>query len=309
MFTYVPFSYDELNFAEGTYTPSEVKNIDNYTYWYWVRSLLQRLTSVLEFNFPDNLSAESKDFIIYCLFMRGYVVCFNDKKFGFSMMNCTLNGFDFYYQPTEALVTNPALSKTFTIHKDCELIKLTPDYHGVWDVVNYYAEKLANMSCAFDMTVENSKVAYVLSGKTKSARESLKKIVDKISKGISTIIFDSRVMDTSKDIEPFSWLTRNAKDSYIGNDMLQDIQTVLNMFDREIGIPTIPYQKKERMIEYESKSALIDASSRITTWMNCLNESINNVNAMFGTDISVEQRIDVQELAAAPEGVGGEENE
>ena len=32
-------------------------------------------------------------------------------------------------------------------------------------------------------------------------------------------------------------------------DKLRDIQTVLNSFDNEIGIPTVPYEKKERMVE------------------------------------------------------------
>lgn len=294
MLNYAPYSYSELNLMNGIYTPSETHNADDFVYWYWFRCLFQRATSIIDVKLPETFRAEDIDFFYYCLFKYGYVVFFNSTKFGFCFQPCTLNGFDFYYQPTDAIVTNPALTDSLElkIHQNCELLKLTPDYLGVFDIIDYYAKKLANMSTSFDMTVENSKVAFVLSGKTKSAIQTLKKIVDKISQGITTIVFDARVVKPSEDVEPFTWLTRNAKDSYVGNQLLQDFQTVLNMFDREIGIPTIPYEKKERMVDFESKSAIIDSSSRLSTWMKTLQASIDDVNQMFNADISFDARLD-----------------
>lgn len=294
MFKFAPYGYEDLNLVDGTYFPSEVHNEDDYTYWYWFRSLFQRASSTLEFNLPDSWTAEAKDFFYYCLFKYGFVAVFNDDTQGLIFQPCNLYGFDVYYQPTNAIVTNPALESSIdlTLHQDCELIKLTPDYLGIWDIINFYAEKLANMSCSIDMNVENSKTAFVLSGKTKSARETLKKIFDKISHGVATIIFDSTCVNPKGDIEPFTWLTRNVKDSYVGNQLLQDMQTILNMFDREVGIPTIPYEKKERMVDFESRSAIIDASSRLATWQESLQESIDKVNVMFNLSISFDSRID-----------------
>ena len=309
MFNCRPYGYSELNLIEGTYSPSEIHNTDNYAYWYWVRSLFLRVSSVLEFDLPNNWTSEAKDFFYYCLFKYGFVVIFNDDDKGISFQPCTLYGYDFYYQPTRATVTNPALNTSLelTLHEEGELIKLSPDYLGVWDAIDFYAEKLANMCCSFDMTCENSKVAFVFAGKTKSARETIKKILDKISKGVTTVVADSTVASPNgKDAEPFTWLTRNAKDSYIGTDLLQDIQTVLNMFDREIGIPTIPYQKKERMVDFESKSALLDATSKITTWKRTLKSSIENVNKLFGTSISVKIRADEVTDSLPDNSEGGE---
>ncbi len=294
MFQYAPYSYAELNLMNGTYTPSEVHNKDDFVYWYWFRSLFQRATSIIDVKLPATFKAEEKDFFYYCLFKYGYVVFFDSTEFGFCFQPCTLTGFDFYYQPTDAIVTNPALTESveLKIHENCELFKLSPDYLGVFDIIDYYAKKLANMSCSLDMTIENSKVAFVLSGKTRSAIQTLKKIVDKISQGIKTIVFDSRVVKPNEDVEPFTWLTRNAKDSYVGEDLLKDMQTTLNMFDREIGIPTIPYEKKERMVDFESKAAIIDSSSRLATWIKTIESSINDINTMFGTDITFDTRID-----------------
>ena len=308
MFNYIPYGYDELNLIEGTYTPSEAKNRDNFAYYYWLRSLFHRASSTLEFTLPDNWSTEAKQFFMYCLLRYGYVVVFDNSEngMGISFQPCTLSGeYDFYYQPTKAIISNPKLSKIVTLHEDAELIKLTPDYLGVWDILDYYAIKLSNISCSIDMTLENSKLAFVFAGRTKSARETIKKIFDKISKGITAIAFDSTVASPEKDIEPFTWLNRNVKDSYIGDRLLQDAQTIINMFDREIGIPTIPYQKKERMVEFESESALIDSSSRLSVWLKSLEYSIENVNAMFNTNISVKSRIDLNTLDIME---GGEPN-
>lgn len=294
MFNYAPYSYQELNLVNGTFTPSETHNADDYVYWYWFRCLFQRATSILDFQFPEEFKAEEIDFFYYCLFKYGFVVFFKSDKFGFCFQPCTLTGFDFYYQPTNAIVTNPAMTESLElkIHENCELLKLSPDYLGVFDIIDYYAKKLANMSCSLDMTIENSKVAFVLSGKTKSAIQTLKKIVDKISQGITTIVFDSRVVKPSEDVEPFTWLTRNARDSYVGEELLKDMQTILNMFDREIGIPTIPYEKKERMVDFESKSAIIDSSSRLSTWINSIESSVKDINDMFGTNITFDSRFD-----------------
>lgn len=310
MFNYAPYSYQELNLVNGTFTPSETHNADDYVYWYWFRCLFQRATSILDFQFPEEFKAEEIDFFYYCLFKYGFVVFFKSDKFGFCFQPCSLTGFDFYYQPTNAIVTNPAMTESLElkIHENCELLKLSPDYLGVFDIIDYYAKKLANMSCSLDMTIENSKVAFVLSGKTKSAIQTLKKIVDKISQGITTIVFDSRVVKPSEDVEPFTWLTRNARDSYVGEELLKDMQTILNMFDREIGIPTIPYEKKERMVDFESKSAIIDSSSRLSTWINSIESSVKDINDMFGTNITFDSRFDnIESLLNIDD--GGDENE
>ena len=306
---YAPYSYSELNLVDGTYSPSEVHNVDDYTYWYWFRSLYQRAASTLDFQLPDEWTAEAKDFFVYCLMKYGKVAVFESAQFGLSFNPCTLFGFDLYYQPTDALITNPALNDSLELklHKDCELIKLTPDYLGIFDIIDFYAQKIANASTSVDMTLENSKLAFIVAGKTKSAINTLKKVFDKISKGITSIVFDGRCVDSKADIEPITWLTRDVKSSYIGTDLIQDTQTILNMFDREIGIPTVPYQKKERMVEYESKSAMLDSSSRLATWLNSLESSIEAVNNMFGLSISVEARINEDDFEPAVEGGDSDE--
>lgn len=285
MLDYIP--YRTQNLLDGARSPSSIYK-GSYAYIFWCRALFQRLLSTIEFKLPDNWN-RARDFFEATLFTRGYLAVFDSREFGISFQPCQLSGYDFYYQPTEAIVSNPKLSQTFTIGEDCSLIRLTNDYSGCWDIVDYYATKLATLDSAIDMSLINSKFAYVFAAKNKAGAAAVKMIFDKINKGEPTIVYDKTVTDGLGDEEPFEFIDRQSlKNSYITSDLLNDFQTLLNQFDTEIGIPTVPGEKRERMIQDEAQSKFADASSRITLWNECLSNSIDEVNKMFGTDISFE---------------------
>lgn len=277
--------YQMQNLFDGTHIPSAVK-YDSVAYAFWCRALFQRLCSVVEFDLPENWK-RAKDFFEACLFGRGFVCVFNSKEFGISFQPCTLYGYDFYYQPTQAIVSNPKLSQTFTIGKDCSLIKITNDFSGVVDIVAYYASALAQMSGARDMSIINSKFAYVFGAKNKAAAQAVKQIFDNINKGEPLVVYDKKLIEGIGDEEPFEFIDRNGlKNSYLVTDILNDMSSLLKDFDNEIGIPTMPPEKRERMITDEVTSRNADTSARITLWNECLTNSIKDVNKMFGTDIS-----------------------
>lgn len=291
---YMPKNYAQLNAIEGMYSPSVIKPYNNKAFEYWERSLFQRACSTLEFELPPEWGGEVRDFFYYCLFKLGYIVVFDERESGVIFQPCNLRGQNLFYQPTKALISNPAFKKSFTktIGKDCELIKLTPDYMGIWDIIAYYAEKLSSLDSAINMSIINNKFAYVLGAKNKAAAEALKKVLSKINKGEPAVIVDSTIFKQdgqSKDT-PIDLLERpGLKQSYITSDQLMDFQTILNNFDAEVGIPTIPYHKKERMVTSEAESRMIDSTSRSLIWFRTLEASIDKVNKMFNLNISVEQ--------------------
>ena len=280
---YAPLNYDNINMSAGRFSPSTIKNHNNISFWFWSRSLFQRAQSVIDFEVPDSWEGKVKDFFAYCLFKYGYIAVFYDDNFGISFQPCTLNGYDFYYQPTDAIVSNPKLQKTFTIGTDCELVKLTPDYYGCWDIIDYYAEKLSLLDVAINTSIVNSKFAFLLGAKTKGSAQALKKMLDLVNKGDPAVIYDSRIFDDaqSKDTPFQTWFRENLKQNYITSDLLQDFQTLINDFDREIGIPTIPYQKKERLVQSEAESTEIDAKARSIVWIDTLNSSIKEVKKLY----------------------------
>lgn len=288
--SYIPLNYENINLLAGHYSPNTVKIGNNDAFDYWVRSLFQRAQSVIKIeNLPEEWDGSVKDFLYYCLFRFGYVAMFNNLKFGRCFQPCGLNGFDFYYQPTKAIITNPKLKVDLKIHEECEILKLTPDYRGIWDIIERYAEKLSLIDPALNMALINAKYSLILGSSTKAGANFLKKVVDKVNEGNPAVIFDSSVQLPKDPVTKEDAITdlsrKDIKNTYIGADLLQDASTILNNFDSEIGIPTIPYQKKERMVTDEAQSKIVDSTSRSLIWIDTMNESFKLINEMLGTNM------------------------
>ena len=290
---FYPLNYDQINLIEGTYTPSAIKNRNNASFDFWVRALFERAQSSIEFELPDFWQGDITDFWYYCLFKFGYL-CITDltkndrpdaRAIGMCFNPCGLTGRNFYYGPTTAILSNPLLNDSLelTIGQQCSIIKLTPSYMGIWDIIEFYADKLSNLDNAINMSIINNKFAYILAGKTKGAVAALKKMMDKINQGIPAVFLDHRVMnDRETKDTPFQFLQRdNLKQSYLTTDQLHDLHTILNDFDAEIGIPSAPNDKKERETEYESKSKIADGLSRLLTWKRCLNSSFAATKKLY----------------------------
>lgn len=302
---YCPYNYTEINCFDGHFSPSMVKSMNNASFAFWQRSLFQRACSTLDFTLPEEWEGNTRDFFYYCLFRFGYIGIFYLPEIGFTFQPVTLKGKGWYYQYTGAVVSNPNLPEgvpqDFIIGKDIEILKLTPDYMGIWDIISYYAEKLATMDNAINMSIINNKLAYILGAKTKAAAEALKKVLDKINSGEPSVVVDYLLANDMKDKEmPFQFLERSSlKNNYILSDQLTDFQSILNAFDAEIGIPSLPYQnKKERMISDEATMKTIDGAARMITWKSTLESSLKVINEHFGNygKISVKFRYDPEEM-------------
>lgn len=290
--SYIPMNYQNINITYGSYQPNDIQ-LNAGSVDYWERVLFQRACYSIILDTQDVFDGRSKNFLFYCLFKYGYVPIWKDDRYGLVFNPAGLKGYNIYYQPTTCVVANPVFKKTkyLEIGKDCELIQLTPDYRGIWDTISYYANKLATIDPAIDVAITNSKVPFILYGRTKAARESLKKLVDSINKGLSSIFVDSRLTDNADGKCPVEMLDRpHLKETYLTDKILQDRMTLMQEFDREIGISTVPYQKKERMTEYESSSSIEESQARVTIWVECLNESFKQVNEKYGTNFSAERR-------------------
>ena len=301
---YTPLNYQQINVAAGSYTPSDVKSYNNKTFAFWERALFQRAQSVLDFEVPSEWDGKVKDFFLYCLFKYGFVCISKNDEFGQFFQPCTLSGYDFYYQPTKAIIANPKLSAELKIDEECSLLKLTPDYMGAWDVIWYYAEKLSILDNAINMSLINNKFAFFLGARNKGAGQALKKMLDLVNQGEPAVVYDMKLLNDPTDKEmPFQqWSRDNLKNSYLTTDQLMDFQTLINNFDAEVGIPTIPYQKKERMVTDEATARTYDAKARSVTWFNTLTSSIEEIKKLY-PDIKLSVKLHYDETEGTPEDI------
>ena len=282
---YIPKDYAQLNLIEGTRLPSVVKNVNNVTFMFWERSLFQRAASVIKAKIPASWEGSVRDFLYYVLFASGHCAVFYRPEYGTIFQPCGLSGRDIYYQPTRAIISNPAFKQSLDLQigSECEILKLTPDYSGVWDIISYYAEKLSMLDNAINMSIINGKFAFMLGARNKAAGAAIKKMLDKINSGEPAVVYDMKLLNDPTDkAEPWQLLDLgDIKNKYLTTMQLQDFQTLLNNFDAEIGIPTVPYAKKERMVTDEAQSRIIDATSRSQVWIDCLKSSCKKINALY----------------------------
>lgn len=299
----IPFSYSDINLTAGFYKPSTQKSYNNETFAYWARALFQRASYAIKITFPKEWNDDRIGVFSWWLYTIGYLGIFKDETYGLVYQPGTVYGHDIYYQPTNFLITNPyfpgAETLDLKIGEDLALIRLTPDMRGIGDIIAYYATKLSDLSLSVDMSIINTRFAKILGARNMAAAETLKKILDKVNSGQPAVIYDQKLTDDRTDkASPFQEFgIENLKNNYITDQQLRDMQTVLNAFDNEVGIPTVPYQKKERLVDYEARSKETEAIARVTVWVETLNACFDKANAMFGTDLRAELRTE-----------GGQEN-
>ena len=285
---YTPLNFESLNAIAGHYAPSMAKAYNNATFAYWERSLFQRAVSRLKTTLPEEWEGSRRDFLLFCLLKLGYVFVSKNEKLGYWFQPGSLYGIDFYYQPTEFIIANPraqemGVKNRYELHKEGEVLKFMPDYRGIFDIIAYYAEKLSALDNAINMSIINSKFAFMIGAKNKAAAETMKKMLDKINKGEPAVFFDQLLQDDKTDnSEPWQFLEiQKLKDNYITDKQLIDFQTILNAFDAEIGINTVPYQKAERFVSAEASSRMVDSQARLTVAIECIQSSIKEVKKLY----------------------------
>lgn len=295
------FSENTVDLLNGMQIPSTYYKDKSIEYRYWFRSLIHKIDSSIIFKgLPKGWS---NDFFMFCLWVRGYVLVFKtDRKDlqiygenGIVFNPCFVSGYDFYYQPTMATVANPHMptkfSYTFDLQKDnAALLKLTPDFWGVLDIIDYYASKLAELSKGIDMSIINSKFGLIASASNEAQAATLKSVMDELQKGNPLVVYKDQLKETDEIIprkEPFEIWIQELKKNYILTEQLQDFQTILNSFYTEIGLP-VAIEKKERMITSEADFASAQSQARIACWVETLRECLEIINKKFNTKIEVE---------------------
>ena len=273
--------------------PSTYRKKFTLEYLYWFRSLLHKIDSSLIFKgIPDNWD---NDFFMLCLWIRGYVAIFDTARWGISFQPCTVGGpFDFYYQPTVAQVTNPYYAKRLVIGKDCEMLKITPDAYwrgGILDIIDYYATKLAEISKGIDVGLINAKMPLIVSASNEAQQAMVKKIYDKVQQGESLVVWnDSNSHDEiipSK--EPFEIWNNDFKSTYIVPQLLEDMQSLLDSFYMEIGLPVADTEEKRaHLLQSEVDYTAAQSQARISCWVETINECLRKINNHFGLSMEVE---------------------
>ena len=286
----VPLLYEAKNIYNTYMSPSTVHCRNTNLQKYYRRYLMQKAISVFKWDLPKEWD---KDYFLYTLYGYGYTAIINTEEFGVIPQWGALGGYNVFYRPTYIMITNPLIRgmKKPTIGVDCTIIKLQPDYGGITDLVNYYADMLALCSESIALNLVNSHVATVFPAANKSVAESYKKMFDKLASGEPAVVVDKNLFsDTGEPTwTPFQ---ANIKNEYIADQVLADMRKIEAMFDTDVGIPNANTDKKERLVTDEVNANNVETATRCELWLEQIKEAIEETNTMFGTSISVDWRVD-----------------
>lgn len=289
----VPYLYDYINMANSIVSPSTVHAERTATNRFFERYLMEKAISVFKWNIPEGWA---RNYFLYVLYCWGFISVVRTDKYGVIPQACSLRGYDIFYQPTNAVISNPLLTGILEpeIGTECTVIKLQPDYGGILDLVQHYANMMAIATESIATNLVNTKLAYVFGAQNKAQAESFKKMFDDIQKGNPAVFIDKNLMDENGKPQWFTF-SQNIKENYIVPDLLSDLRKIEAMFATEVGIPNANTDKKERLITDEVNANNFETRSKCELWLEELQKGCEETNAMFGTDLSVDWREDLQE--------------
>lgn len=284
----MPYSYEMINLFNSSYSPSTLHTKNTQMFTFFKKYLLEKVMSVFEFELPEMWD---KNYFLYSLFLNGYLAIVNTDKFGVICQHCGLRGYNIYYNPTHAVIVNPLLTGILEpkIGTQCSLIRLQPNYSGVSDIVNYYADNMAMTAETCEMNIMNSKLSFLFAVRGKSQAESMKKILDQVMRGELGVFYDEKLKMGNDNI-PLDFFNNDLKKNFIAPELQDTLRRWEEMFCNEVGIPNIRSDKKERMIVDEVNSNNIECFTKAELWLETLKEGVEQTNKMFNLDLSVKLR-------------------
>lgn len=288
-------SYPFVNAYNSIVSPTTVHIKNTGLAMFFKRYLLQEAMSV--FKWGGMPKKWNRAYFLYVLYIWGYIGIIKTDKFGVIPQHGSLGGYNVFYAPAYMIITNPHLKYEgdLIIDKDVILLKLQPDYFGLYDIVDYYGDLMALAAEAAGGNLLNSKLSWIFAADSKIKAESYKKLYDQIASGEPAAFADKSLFDDDGHLMVELFNTDVGK-NFIADKLLECLHTIRCRFLTDIGIPNANIDKRERMIKDEVNSNNAETRSKCSLWLDELKDGIEKANNMFGLNLSVEWRDDLKPI-------------
>lgn len=264
-------------------------------YRFYFDFILRLLYRVIVFeNIPETVS---ETFLKLILYTQGKICFFKGDKIGESSsellaLNCSrADTPDVYYIPRKVIVTNPRLKKSYNIEpgNDCEIVYLSEadKYNisevngGLYALIERTAVMLADNDISINISQKNTRLTNLVSGDTQNTVDSIKAVINAMYEGDPTIVVKSSLIDQLQGIP----ILNNSSNNQNLVQLIEVQQYILSHFYEQIGITTHDQMKRERLITAEINDNLDLAFLNIDDILESIQEGLQRVNSMFGTNI------------------------
>lgn len=296
-----PYAYNEINTYNGALTPSTVHVKNTALARFFKRYLLQEAMSVFSWTMPETWD---KAYFLYVLYCWGYLGIMKTDLYGVIPQHGTLGGRNIFYAPSRLLVSNPLFDRSYdlTIDKDCTVLRLQPDYCGLYDIVDFYGDLMALTAETAGVNLINSRLSFVFAASDKRMAESFKELYDEIAEGNPAAFADKKLFNDDGKLQ-VSFLNQDVGQSFIVPQLLDCLQAIRCMFLTAVGIPNVNVMKQSGVSLSEVNANDFETKANCELWLDELKKGCKKAEAMFeGLTLSVDWREDLKKEAVTDAG-------
>jgi hypothetical protein len=262
--------------------------LNNVTYMQYFNRLTELAISMFEWqNLPPSVDPR---YIELHLFQNGSMLYFNDDVIGNLCLDCLPNGnFDVY--------GNPVLRRAYSSYNNYQRELNEDNSVIIWNNylrtnsitdIKMYSRRLYLLDRIIDVNANAQKTPVLIQG-TEKQRLTLLNLYKEFD-GNSPFIFG----DKNLDLNALKSLNTGAP--YVADKIYQLKTQIWNEALTYLGISNINIQKKERLITDEVTRTQGGTIASRYSRLQARRDAVKKINAMFGTNISVDYREDFQDI-------------
>lgn len=248
----------------------------------FIRYMLSRTQSMFKYiGLPDTIPEKWLEFYLQTN-GNAFITKVNEKLYAFTGgMGGQPNE---YYLPTIYTVANPALniSKNYKIDVDGILIYNDASNMGLIPLMSKYGSLLAENYISMRIASIMARATSLISASDDNTKRSAEQYIQKLVEGELSIVGENAFFEGVK-VQP----TRQAGITGI-TDLIELEQYLKASFYNEIGLNANYNMKREAINANESQLNNDALTPLIDQMLTERKNGVERVNAMFGTDISVE---------------------
>lgn len=254
--------------------PQCISNLIAYT--------LCRTQSMFDWkNLPDSIPQRNLELMLQ---LNGNV-CFYSVNGTLYVFTGGLGGApNVYYMPTKYVIANPALnlSKTLTIDEDCVVVRNDSLYIGLLPLMSRYATAMTEAEISiYDATI-NSRIIDLIVATDDRTHEAAKKFLQDVIDGKLGVIAGNAFFEGIK-AQPYGVQGHSSL-----TDLVELMQYHKASFFNELGLNSNFNMKRESINVEETQMNQDALIPLIDDMLRSRQEGCEKVNAMYGTNISVD---------------------
>lgn len=231
-------------------------------------------------NLPDTLPMAELEKMLQ---INGYAIIakYQDNIYAF---NGGFSGQDVYNRPTQVIINNPALklNTTYTINKDCIVIKNDDMKQGLIKIYEYFGQRLIENQITMLMTDYNLRMPFTISSSDDQTTQSAKEYLNKIIDGSLGVIGEQKLF------KALSVTPTNTKQTATFADLYGYQQFIIAQLNNTIGLATNNNMKRERLTTNEIEVNKNASYPLVDNMLRNRKQAVDQINEMFGLNIIVD---------------------